>query len=463
VQQAADGTPIPRIADFGIGGVAAGQALAKSGRAVSQGAFLVSALRGACTPLYASPQQMRGLPPDVRDDVFALGVMWYQMLTGNLVAGRPGGARWVQRLTEQGVSAQMCELLSHCIEEDPADRPRDAAELADRLDALLTPLPKTVPVATPPTPAPPPVVRPPTPPRKGLRPALRPAPTPPPVAGGKAVEWKPIAEPPLSDPTPISEPAPVTQGPRTLTNSINMRFVLIPAGTFLMGSPPGEDRRGGDEGPPRRVTISRPFHLGIGPVTQQEYQAVMGANPSHFKRGNSGGLTHPVEQVSWELAAEFCRRLSALPEEGKAGRRYSLPTEAEWEYACRAGCASPFAFGEALGAADANFDAARPYGGGSSGRKLERTSKLGAFAANAWGLMDMHGNVWEWCRDWYDEATYQGGPATDPEGPSRGAMKVVRGGSWDNSGHLCRSAKRNKYAVDFCNDTIGFRVALYSS
>src|SRR5262249_3788378 len=140
--------------------------------------------------------------------------------------------------------------------------------------------------------------------------------------------------------------------------SVGMKFVLLPPGTFLMGSPPGEDQRGADEGPQRRVTLTRAFYLGVGPVTQQEYQALMGENPSRFKRGEGGGPGHPVEQVTWHQAVEFCKKLAALGEEKKAGRNYALPSEAEWEYACRAGCASPFAFGEALSAADANLDAA---------------------------------------------------------------------------------------------------------
>jgi formylglycine-generating enzyme required for sulfatase activity len=408
VQPAADGSPTLRVADFGIGGVAAGRALAPGRRDVSQGQFLVTALRGAHTPLYASPQQTRGGPPDPRDDVYSLGVIWYQLLTGNLTASRPGGARWVTRLTDDGASAGMVELLTACVEDDPADRPHDAGELADRLAAMLAPAPA------------------PAEPRREFR---------------RAPEAKP-------------EP------PRAITNSVGMKLVLIPAGSFLIGSPEGEMQRGADEGPLRRVTLTRPFYLSVFPVTQFIYAHVTGRNPSHFTPANGGGPNHPAEEVSWEDAVAFCRRLSALDGEKRAGRAYRLPTEAEWEYACRAGTTTAFAFGDSLSAEQANFDGNHPYGAAARGRHLQRTSAFGQYKPNAWGLYDMHGNVWEWCADWYAADYYATAADHDSGGPPRGEQRVLRGGSWNNSGHLCRSARRNKYAPGFRNDTIGFRVAL---
>jgi formylglycine-generating enzyme required for sulfatase activity len=401
VQQAADGSLALRVADFGIGGVAAGRALV-SRRDVSQGNFLVTALRGAHTPLYASPQQMRGVAPDPRDDVYSLGVIWYQLLTGNLVAGRPGGTRWARRLTELGLSEPLVDLLGSCVEEDPTDRPSDAADLADRLSALAH---------------------------------MAPAPAAPPRLVSRDL-------------------------PREVVNSVGMRFVLIPEGAFWMGSPEDETQRGPDEGSRRRVTLTRPFYLGVFPVTQREYETVTGTNPSHFTRKNGGGPNHPVEQVSWEEAAPFCRHLSALAAEAKAGRRYRLPTEAEWEYACRAGTATPFARGASLSSASANFDGNHPFGKAGLGPYLQRTSEVGAYPANPWGLFDLHGNVWEWCHDWYAEDYYATAPEGDPPGPAHGSQRVLRGGSWNNSGHLCRAARRNKYAPDFRGETIGFRVVL---
>ncbi len=175
---------------------------------------------------------------------------------------------------------------------------------------------------------------------------------------------------------------------KQIVNSIGMKLALIPAGTFLMGSPDSELGRCPDEGPQHEVTISRPFYLSIHPVTQREYQTVMGVNPACFManlfKRNPG---HPVEQVSWDEAVDFCQRLSSLAAEKHAGRVYRLPTEAEWEYACRAGTTTPFHFGTSLFSIQANIDYNR-----------NRTTKVGSYPPNAWGLYDMHGNVWEWCR-----------------------------------------------------------------
>jgi formylglycine-generating enzyme required for sulfatase activity len=239
-------------------------------------------------------------------------------------------------------------------------------------------------------------------------------------------------------------PPPRHDLPRQLVNSIGMRFVLIPAGSFFMGSPPEEALRGNDEGPLCRERIDRPFYLGVFPVTQKQYESVMKDNPSHFHRKNGGGPEYPVEQVSWDDCVAFCEKMSALSGEKKAGRVYRLPSESEWEYACRAGTTTPFAFGAALGSDQANFDGNRPYGDAEVGPFLQQTSKVGTYAANVYGLYDMHGNVWEWCSDWH----------------TPGSHRVLRGGSWNNSGHLCRSARRQKYAPDFRGDNVGFRVAL---
>jgi formylglycine-generating enzyme required for sulfatase activity len=390
------------VSDFGIGGIAAGHAISRTRLGTSQGQFLMTALRGAHTPLYASPQQARGEPPDPRDDVHAIGVIWYQMLTGSLTAGRPGGMRWARKLADLGLAPPLIELLGACVEEDAADRPTDAADLAERLAHLLD--------------------------RPGVE---------------------------------VRKPVPVPADlPRQIVNVIGMKLALVPAGTFRMGSPDDETNRGADEGPQHEVTITRPFYMGIHPVTQREYAAVMGHNPAQFVRASGGSAEHPVEQVSWEDAAAFCRRLSERAEEKKAGRSYRLPTEAEWECACRAGTTTPFSFGSSLSAEQANFDGARPYGTAKPGEARGRTTKVGSFRPNAFGLADMHGNVWEWVSDWYAEDYYEHSPDRDPPGPLRGTRRVLRGGCWNNSGHLCRSARRNKYAPDFRSDTIGFRVVV---
>ena len=254
--------------------------------------------------------------------------------------------------------------------------------------------------------------------------------------------------------------------PKVLTNSIDMKLVLIPKGKFMMGSPP--DEKGSKENERRHeVTISRDYHLGIHEVTQAQYKKIMGKNPSHFQ-GDAvaerhpetnrvvkevDSVNHPVEQVSWSDAVEFCQRLSALPEEKKAGRVYRLPTEAEWEYACRAGSQMAYSFGSDEKSL-VNFGW---YGPNSKGM----THAVGLKKANAWGLYDMHGNVWEWCADWYGE--FPKGSATDPRGPEDGSIRVSRGGCWFFDAVSCRSAGRGRFGPSDRNVILGFRVALSSS
>jgi formylglycine-generating enzyme required for sulfatase activity len=203
-----------------------------------------------------------------------------------------------------------------------------------------------------------------------------------------------------------------------------MKLALIPAGEFLMGSPDSDPGARGDEKPQHRVRITRPFYLSTSEVTQGEYQRVMGTNPSFFSSTGPGkdrvaGLDTarlPVEQARWHDAVDFCRRLSALPRERQAGRSYRLPTEAEWEYACRAGTRTAFHCGTALSSAQANFNGNFPCGGAARGPFLARTAEARSYAPNAWGLYDLHGNVWEWCQDWYDRDYYRESPAEDPPG-----------------------------------------------
>jgi formylglycine-generating enzyme required for sulfatase activity len=241
-----------------------------------------------------------------------------------------------------------------------------------------------------------------------------------------------------------------------LTNSLGMKFAWIPPGTFLMGSPESEEgREGACEGPQHEVTISRPFYLGVYPVTQREYEAVMGQNPSHF----GGNPDHPVEKVRWNKAVEFCQRLSALEAERQAGRVYRLPTEAEWEYACRAGTTTPFHFGASASSTQANFDGNYPCGGAPAGPFLQQTAKVGSYPANAWGLYDLHGNVWEWCNDWFAEEYYRKSDKIDPQGPSTGTMRVLRGGPWSDQGVWCRAACRGVNGPGGHKNTYGFRVA----
>jgi uncharacterized protein (TIGR02996 family) len=249
-----------------------------------------------------------------------------------------------------------------------------------------------------------------------------------------------------------------------VANTIGMVLVLIPPGTFLMGSPENEPSRWSDEGPRHEVQITRPFYLGVFTVTQCEYQAVMGNNPSYFSPEGTGknrvaGLFTdrlPVECVDWDDCVAFCERLSALAKEKKAKRTYRLPTEAEWEYACRAGTSTATHFGKTLSSSQANFDGNRPYGG-QKGVDLKRPSVVGSYKPNALGLYDVHGNVWEWCNDWFDGDTYRTTPRIDPRGPDSGTHRVMRGGSWKNDGFYLRSSHRGWSTAD---ERIGFRVAM---
>jgi formylglycine-generating enzyme required for sulfatase activity len=211
---------------------------------------------------------------------------------------------------------------------------------------------------------------------------------------------------------------------------VTLEMVAIPGGTFLMGSPESEPERSDRESPQHTVTI-QPFFMGKFPVTQAQWQAVaslpkvnidLKPDPSNFK-----GANRPVEQVSWNDAVEFCARLSKA-----TGREYRLPSEAEWEYACRAGTTTPFHFGETITTDLANYDGNYTYGSGSKGQYRKQTTDVGSFPANAFGLHDMHGNVWEWCQDTWHE-NYNGAPTDGSAWVDENAnqnIRILRGGSW---------------------------------
>jgi formylglycine-generating enzyme required for sulfatase activity len=240
--------------------------------------------------------------------------------------------------------------------------------------------------------------------------------------------------------SPGSEPN--VPGGMGVTNSIGMKLRLIPAGEFMMGSPGTESDRKNNE-TQHGVSITKPFYLGVTEVTQEQYQKMMGSNPSKFK-----GPQNPVEQVNWRDAVQFCRKLSAMSAEKTAGHVYRLPTEAEWEYACRSGTTTAYGFGG---------DASRlgDYGWFEDNSD-SKTHPVGEKKPNAWGLYDMHGNVYEWCQDRY--GAYPIGSATDPTGATSGWFRVFRGGSWHYYARHCRSAIRARYAPGFRLDSLGFRV-----
>ncbi|WP_017714841.1 SUMF1/EgtB/PvdO family nonheme iron enzyme [Kamptonema formosum] len=231
-----------------------------------------------------------------------------------------------------------------------------------------------------------------------------------------------------------------------LGGGVNLEMVYIAGGTFQMGSADGEGSR--DERPRHQVTV-KAFFLGKYPITQEQWQAVMGNNPSDYK-----GAKRPVENVSWNDAVEFCSRLSQ-----KTGTTYRLPSEAEWEYACRAGTTTPFHFGETITPDLVNYNGNNPYGSAPKGLYRQETTPVGSFPPNAFGLYDMHGNVWEWCSDpWH--GSYQGAPSDGSSWEASGNdNRVHRGGSWGNRAVLCRSASRDWNSAGDRYGSLGFRAA----
>jgi formylglycine-generating enzyme required for sulfatase activity len=249
----------------------------------------------------------------------------------------------------------------------------------------------------------------------------------------------------------------------------SLTMLWIPPGRFWMGSPEEEPERRGNEGPQHLVQLQG-FFLAQTPITQAQWREVaswkpakgerawtqkLDPNPSHFK-----GDLRPVEQVSWEDAMEFCRRLSQ-----RTGRRYTLPSEAQWEYACRAGTATPFHFGATISTKLANYDGSEVYGDGEKGEYRQQTMDVASFPANPWGLHDMHGNVWEWCADhWHDN--YEGAPEDgrawideeSKENDDKMNFGLLRGGSWSGHPAYCRSAYRDYDRPVYRFYNVGFRV-----
>jgi formylglycine-generating enzyme required for sulfatase activity len=267
--------------------------------------------------------------------------------------------------------------------------------------------------------------------------------------------------------------------------ALALTLVQLPAGRFLMGSPPDEPERLEKEGPQHEVELGS-FFISQTPITQAQWREVAGwqerpgerwglelePNPSRFQnrdgqgearllKGETSTDDRPVEQVSWEDAMEFCRRLSQ-----RTGRTYTLPSEAQWEYACRAGSTTPFAFGETITPELANYDGNYSYANGPKGKYRQQTTPVGMFRANGWGLQDMHGNVWEWCLDhWH--GTYEGAPVDgsawlDEEGPTAAEdsekRRLLRGGSWNFNPRSCRSAHRDRFQPGNASNDVGFRV-----
>jgi formylglycine-generating enzyme required for sulfatase activity len=556
------------VSDFGWGQIAAHLTATRPPKAGAQH----PTLRGAHTLLYTAPQVLAGEPPDPRDDVYSIGMIWYQLLHFDPSEPPPVGTHWMETLTPHGLTADQADLLAACLSKTAADRPADATALARRLTEIAaqpSPLTSSLPpsalperraasesigaklaaattksgpisAATPgTTPTAPPATH-----RPAPAASLEPDPfdTPltgtsgPPSIGGSGPQSGILSSGPQSGilnsgpqsgllssgpqsgvlssgppsgllnsgstggllnsgpasgsfifdsgplsgasgppsvggakpPGPVSTvmPASVASGARPssgmITNSIGMVFVLIPAGEFMMGTSESEPIRGADdEHPQHRVRILRPFYLSSFPVTQAQYKKVTGINPAHFSEARGGGPNHPVESVTWHEAELFCVKLGLLPDEAKIKHAYLLPTEAEWEYACRAGTTTPFWCGEKLIPQVASF--ASSAGRYSKAATPGSTCPVGQLLPNPWGLYDMHGNVQEWVQDWYEEAYYAESPVDDPGGPKASAVKVTRGGSWQSFGTDCRSAARMVRPPERASNQIGFRVVMLAS
>ena len=236
-----------------------------------------------------------------------------------------------------------------------------------------------------------------------------------------------------------------------LDEQTSMTFVYIPAGRFIMGSPPSEHRREFDEGPVHEVVITKGFYMGKYEVTQKQYLAIMKYHRKFVFKGDN----RPAENIEWHSAKAFMRKL-----EVNSGLKFRFPTEAEWEYACRAGTETAFNTGETINPDQANYNCRYSYLGGLKGLAIDETKPVGSYKPNAFGLYDMHGNVSEWCEDWYEVDAYKKSTKEDPQGPREGLSKVIRGGSWNDGPQTLRSAERASRIPRADRGFLGFRVVM---
>ncbi|MGL6073056.1 MAG: SUMF1/EgtB/PvdO family nonheme iron enzyme [Fimbriiglobus sp.] len=400
------------VTDFGWGQIVALRSIELGHGGTPKGEQHRLELRGAYSPLYACPQLVNNEPPDPRDDIHALGVIWYQLLKRNPHLAAPVGTDWADDLRQHGFTDGHLKLLMSCVAVRPDRRPKDANDLLAKLDALRAPDAK---------------------PSSGG------------TLSGSAFEIMPVGK-------AYAQPARMPTVDR-FTNSIGMTMVLVQPGKFLMGAPDDEPGWRQHEAPIRQVEITRPFYMSLTPVTQEQFEKVMGYNPSAFGPKAGGQPNWPVENVSWMDAVQFCEKLEAFAAEEDQGRVYRLPTEAEWEYACRAGEAMPYFFGQKLSIKQGCFN---------TGTKdaPKHPAPVGSYPANRFGLVDMHGNVLEWVHDNYFEFAYRDLAKTDPQGPDRGTQRVARGGCWMMYSTECRSAARRPYPPNHTANHLGFRIVM---
>ncbi|MDB5389817.1 MAG: pknB 29 [Planctomycetaceae bacterium] len=498
----AGGVPCIKLTDFGLARAGDDASLTRSGII-------------AGSPLYMAPEQAGGTILDHRADLFSLGSVLYTIITGRPPFRAPTTLAVLKRVAEDtprpirevmaNVPEGLCRVIDRLLSKKPADRFPSAREAAEALASCLSDpaavrkrssywnaantrriggalavfllLSGMVWVWGPKL-----AIRQESDLGSNRDSKLESKPENPPVKHSlqtvesqQKVPDEPSPQPPVAQPPmPAAGSAVVTA--KTIENSLNMKLVYVEPGSFWMGSP--EDEEGhSDDAPQHEVEITRGFYMGAFEVNQGEYVAVMETNPSTFSAKGSAkdkvaGLDtsrFPVESVSWFDAQRFVEQLDKLEKDRMPGWRYRLPTEAEWEYACRGGRVSKgrkvtsFHFGDSLSSMQANFFGTFPFGAAATGPNLQRPCPVGMYSPNALGLYDMHGNVSEWCADWYDKDSYGKVLRRDPTGPSKGTDHVLRGGGWPDLGRDCRSASRRHFPPSAWGGSLGFRVVLSRS
>jgi formylglycine-generating enzyme required for sulfatase activity len=416
------------LIDFGVSKETSGSILTKVGTITG-------------TPGYAPPEQFRGMVYP-SSDLYSLAVTCVRLLTGLFQKNDgsdslfdPINMEW-QWQKYVSLSQELTDILETMLQDIPKKRYHSATEV---LAALNNPIPQKVVVV--------------------------PNPQPPQTQPTSNNPFKQIFQqlisPPTNSPQPtIIKPQPTnshTSFQENLGNGVLLEMIAIPGGTFLMGSPENEAERLDREGPQHQVTV-KPFYMGKFTVTQAQWARVavlpkikqdLKPQPSRFS-----GENRPVENVSWLDAQEFCARISKA-----TGKKYSLPSEAQWEYACRAGTTTPFYFGNIITTDLVNYDGNYAYGDAPKGKYRKQTTDVGSFSANAFGLYDMHGNVWEWCLDdWV--GNYNNAPTDGNVVTSQSGYKLLRGGSWYYNPSYCRSAYRYYHFPDGRDNRSGFRLVV---
>ncbi len=391
---------------------------------------------------YMSPEQKRGEEATVQSDLYAVGLMAFKLLTGQNPGLKPPSR------IDKTLAKAWDGFLEKALEEAAGERWTGAQTMQESLGNIVG---QGGDLAG----------------RNGAGTASSQGNRNPPdeVVGSPEAEQPPGRRPGLQEEAPRATgsqgPTPGTLKALDLGNGVTMDLAWIPPGKFIMGSPEDEKDRNNDEGPQHEVRFAEGFWMGTTPVTQAQYEQVMDSNPSSFKRdrflGLWGGETQPelpVENVSWYDAIKFCSNASQM-----IGKKVRLPSEAEWEYACRAGTTTPFHYGVSLDSTMGNFKGNFPYGYGRKGEDRQRTTEVKSFKPNAWGLYDMHGNVWEWCEDQY-HGDYHGSPM-DGQARKDGSDRVLRGGSCYEYAWFCRSASRREFVPNLANNCSGFRVIVH--